>query len=208
MPLPVCILATLAGMQDVLAQDDTALSFDGFYVGAALGFAEGSGDADAPVLSGGTTNEPFDADTGQAYSVFGGYQMRLEDYVLGAEARYVNLSDVAESSASGSEDREVTGVTDFRGRIGYVTGDWMFYGALGWSWANFRVHPGVGFGGRDNSTTLDGLNYGLGAEYMISNRWSLGADLTFRDLSGDFGEASRTSDIDVNTFSMRLGYQF
>lgn len=38
--------------------------------------------------------------------------------------------------------------------------------------------------------------------------WTVGADVTFRELSGAFDEAKQPSDIDLSKLSVRLGSQF
>ncbi|WP_171052568.1 outer membrane protein [Ruegeria sediminis] len=205
-------IASIAGMasagdRNAFGGPPTA-SFDGVYLGASFGWGTADGTSEYPVLSGGTTTSSFDPGSGRVYSAFVGYNYQRGSIVYSAELRYMDLTGLNDSGMSAPEVREVTNTTDLRGRVGYVTGDWMFYGTLGWSWSSMRVHPGLQFGGRSNTADLDGVNYGLGAEYSINDRWSAGADLTLRDIDGQFSEASTPTDIDLNTLTFRVGYRF
>ncbi len=182
-----------------------ASAFQGAYAGLELGAAAADGMTDFPVLSGGTRNTSFDPDTGRSFGVALGYDMQRGDMIYGAEVRYSNLSHVVEKG--NPETREVMDFADLRGRVGYVNGDFMFYGALGWSWSRLRVHPSAQFD-RDSQTTLDGFNIGLGMEYNFNDRWSLGADYTYRDVSGEFDDAPNDSDFDLSTLTARVAYRF
>jgi opacity protein-like surface antigen len=71
----------------------------------------------------------------------------------------------------------------------------LFYAALGYSWSSFDP----GFGG---SVDLDGMNFGLGAEYNLSDSFFVGADYTGRSLEGGGYEA------DLNTVTLRAGFRF
>ncbi|WP_425044223.1 outer membrane protein [Primorskyibacter sp. S87] len=183
-------------------------AFEGAYAGLGLGAATASGTTDYPVLSGGTVYAPFDPGTGKVLSAFFGYNFQRGDVVYGAEARYINLVRLADRDPATPEDREVMDMADIRGRVGYVMGDLMVYGAVGWSWAQFRVHPGSGFGARPNQTSLTGLNLGLGLEYNLSERWRVSGDFTYRDLNGKFEEAVQDTDLKVSTLSVQLAYRF
>lgn len=192
-----------------LAQNTAADSaFHGAYAGLELGAATADGTTDYPVLSGGTVNASFDPDNGRSFGVVAGYNLQRGNLIYGAEVRYSNMSHVLQNDAPDPERREVLDFSDIRGKVGYVRGDLMVYGALGWSWSRFRVHPSATFDDRDSQTTLNGFNVGLGMEYNISDRWFLGADYTYRDLSGGFDEAPNDSDIDLSTITARVAYRF
>ncbi len=200
--LPLGLLCSTSA----LAQ--SASGFEGAYAGLELGAARADGNADYPVLSGGNVSGPYDPDNGRGYGILAGYNVQNGNMIYGAELRYTNLIDVSERGASDAEIREVLDVADIRGRVGYARGDVLFYGALGWSWSRFRVHPSRLFEGRDSQITMDGFNVGLGVEYNFSDNWVVGGDFTYRDVSGRFDEASSDTDIDISTISARLAYRF
>ncbi|MCG7521033.1 hypothetical protein MHN28_15325 [Ruegeria sp. Ofav3-42] len=45
-------------------------------------------------------------------------------------------------------------------------------------------------------------------EYNVSDKWLVGADNTYRDLSGRLDGASDDSDIDLSTITARVAYRF
>lgn len=192
--------------QDGLTGSDSA--FQGFYAGLEIGAATASGDTDYPVLSGGTVDESFDPDNGRSFGVLVGYNMQRGNILYGAEARYSNLSYVLERGEPAPENREVMDFADIRGRVGYVRGDFLLYGAVGWSWSRLRIHPSRAFESRESQTTLDGFNIGVGVEYNVTDRWFVAADYTYRDVSGGFDEASNDSDFDLSTITARVAYRF
>lgn len=198
----------LAAEQNGSEHQVTTGAFNGAYVGLGLGAASGSGMSEYPVLAGGTTYEPFDPNSGKAISGFIGYNFQRGNLVYGAELQYANLVGLLEERDSRSEVTEVMSVADLRGRIGYVVGDAMFYGALGWSAGKFRVHPGTGFGNRENQTFLQGASLSAGMEYNFHTRWFASGEITYRDLRGSFSEASRDTKLDLSTFTLRLAYRF
>ncbi len=75
----------------------------------------------------------------------------------------------------------------------------MFYGTLGWSWAFTSSFTTDG--------DLDGLNYGLGVEFNVTDRLMISLDYTFRDMQGDFNR-NVAYDGDVETLSGRVGLRF
>ncbi|MBO9452146.1 porin family protein [Tropicibacter sp. R16_0] len=190
---------------DTLRGDDL---FDGAYVGFSIGAATADGTTEYPLLAGGTRFAPFDPGTGQGYGTFAGYNFQRDNLIYGVELHYINMVRVADRNSAAQEAREVIELVDLRGRVGYVNGNLMVYGALGYSWAKFRVHPGSGFGPRDNQTNLTGLNVGLGLEYAVNDSWLVGAEYTYRDLNGRFSEATRDTNLDVSNVSLRVIYKF
>ncbi len=206
----VSLLLLVQSLPDIArAQNSSAeSSFDGVYLGLELGAAAADGTTDYPVLSGGTVNASFDPDNGRSYGAVVGYNLQRGQLVYGAEIRYSNLSQVVQNDTPDPERRDVQYFADLRGRVGYVRGDLMVYGALGWSWSRFHVHPSANFTGRDSQTSLNGFNVGVGVEYNVSKRWFIGADYTYRDMNGGFDEAPDDLDIDLSTITARVAYRF
>lgn len=170
--------------------------------------SKASANGDYPLIAGGSSSGDVDLGTGRAYGIAFGYNHRNGPYVYGAEVRFFNLGHLTEKDPSRRETPEITAVLDLRGRFGYVNNDWMFYGALGWSRANYRIHPGEAFTGVDNTADLDGFSIGIGAEYSFNDRWLAGIDYTYRDLDGGFDDTGLSSDADLSTLTLRLAYQF
>ncbi|MEM0950170.1 MAG: hypothetical protein AAGK37_22445 [Pseudomonadota bacterium] len=80
-----------------------------------------------------TILDGYDEGTGRQLSLYGGYQIRREAFVYGVEASWSNLVDVSDGNLRALESLEMEAVGDLRARLGYVAGELMFYGVLGWS---------------------------------------------------------------------------
>ena len=206
--LALCLAANGGLAQD--APSEGPPGFDGFYVTLGLGASFGDGETDFPVLSGGTRIASFDPGTGSALGLSGGYNWRNGNIVYGADFQYLNFNNLTATEDPVNETREVLGVVDLRGRVGYATGDLLLYGALGWSWSRLHIHPGLAYGdqGRDNSADLNGVSIGVGAEYNFTERFFGAAEYTYRNLSGEFEETTTSNEIDVSTAVVRVGFRF
>jgi outer membrane immunogenic protein len=85
-----------------------------------------------------------------------------------------------------------------RGRLGFVFGQWLFYGTGGAAFANASFSDSVFFPGSGTtnaaagSATLTGWTAGGGAEWMFAPRWSLKGEYLYADL-GSFSYTSANS---------------
>lgn len=162
--------------------------FTGFY--GALEFGTIDGDVtNAPLTS------PFD--DGTAFGLAAGYNWQTGSFVFGGEVRILRADDFT-WPLGGDTDAYRT-LYDLRGRAGYAIGDFMVYGALGYSAGTLAPSA-------PNPVDTDGMNFGIGMEYNISERFFLGADLTRRDLEGS--NAVSTFETEIDTLSLRGGLRF
>ena len=166
--------------------------FAGFYGGLEYGRESSSGDSTA-VTAVGPVVLPLGFDDNDAFGAFAGYNRQSGNLVYGGELRYLSFSDLT------ALNFEIDDVWDVRGRLGVTAGSFLFYGALGWSWANTSSPTADG--------DLDGLNYGLGVEYNVTERVMVALDYTIRDMEGDFNP-NLAYDGDVETLSVRIGMRF
>lgn len=173
-------------------------AWEGFYIGASSAYENG----DQSYLSGGAfSNGPWEIH-GSTFGAFAGYNFQAGPMIYGAEAAYL-IGDVG--SAIPSEfGANYARFLDIKARAGYALGDAMLYGVVGQSlgvWED-RVGP-------PETTITSGLNYGLGVDYQITERFFLGAEYLVRDLSADF---DAPSDVGVVTQSqsaqIRVGLRF
>ena len=168
-------------------------SFAGAFGGLEYGGARSSGDLTIATIGGPTFVPGISFDDDDTFGVFAGYNFQSNRFVYGAEARYLTFSDF------NSLPFEIDGILDIRGRAGLATGSFLFYGTLGWSWAFTSSFTTDG--------DLDGLNYGLGVEFNVTDRLMISLDYTFRDMQGDFNR-NVAYDGDVETLSGRVGLRF
>lgn len=166
----------------------------GFYGGLELGSVSADIVQQIPLGGGGFVTAPRDLGSGTSYGVFAGYNVRSSNIVYGGELRVLRFDNLVNGL-------QIDGSTDLRGRIGYVLGDVMVYAAAGWSWSKIKNPAGGGSG------DLDGVNYGVGVEYILNDSMFLGADYTARDLDGALSGITPT-DADVDTLTVRLGFRF
>lgn len=171
------------------------VTWDGFYVG--LGAATTTGDLDfvpAPAQR---------LDDGSLHSLFAGYRMQNGNFVYGGE---LALHMVDEILVTGFSFSGLDGTfVDARATFGYALGSVLVYGAVGYSMGTYDNDVALA----GDEWDLSGFNYGIGAEYQISERFVMGLDYTARMLEGtDPITAAQTVEVDLNTISLRASFRF
>lgn len=170
--------------------------WSGSYVGLSYGSVTGDLDFDP---------SPDQAlDDGTVFGLYGGYQVQMNALVYGGEIAFANPDGTAVTGFDGvSEITEP--VFDFKGRVGYPTGQILIYGVLGLSTGTYTNV----IGDPNEEWDLTGFNYGLGAEYMVNPNYIVGVEYLARDMEGDnpFG-GGQTAQVDFDTLSLRLAYKF
>jgi len=148
------------------------------WTGFYAGLQYGQGDLSAP----GFASQDFDA-----FGVHAGYLRDFGRYVAGAELDYNNVEPDLAGAADGDLWR-------LRGRLGYDLGRFLPYVTLGL--ARFEVA----------NTSESGMTYGIGADYLVTDRISLGLEYsrsTFDDVTGATGV-----DADLDLVQIRGSYRF
>lgn len=173
-----------------------AMDWSGAYVGLSYGQASGEYEADVD-----GTITLYDLDDSDAYGVFGGYNFQRGNLVYGGEISYMTVDDMVLLTAG--NDDTIDSILDVRGRIGYVVGNAMIYGAIGFSSVENTINVTT-----DN--TLSGTNLGIGVDYMFSENFVVGLDYTQRFVEGENNSTTNPFDIetDVDTLSLRVSYLF
>lgn len=174
--------------------DPQVADWSGFYGGLSYGMT--SGDVDF------TPGGAFDFEDGHAVGAFVGYNWQNGNLVYGGELAYSEVSEMFIPGGFGDDD-EITYLMDARARIGYASGNALFYAAAGFSSSEY-IEPGV------SQTDLHGYNYGVGVDFLLTENVFFGVDYTHRTMDGTM-DGPRTPpgvDVDVNTFSLRLGFNF
>ncbi|WP_304619498.1 outer membrane protein [Paracoccus sediminilitoris] len=154
-----------------------ASDWSGFYAGLQYG----QGEATAS-LDGEETDTDFDA-----YGVHGGYNHDFGKYVLGGELDY-NKVDL--DNDGGDAD-----LTRLRARAGYDLGRFLPYVTLG------AAHIS---GDGDLSET--DVTYGIGADYKVTEMFTVGAEYTKQDFS-DVDNVDGL-DLDTDMVQVRASYHF
>lgn len=149
----------------------------GFYTGLQFGY--GDVDSDTGALDGDDT----------LYGFHAGYDYDFGDYVVGAELDY-DQADI--DLGGGSADLDSVARLKFKG--GYDLGNTLIYATAGAA----RADTSVG--------TETGPFIGLGVNYKVTDRYTVGAELLehrFTDVGGTPG-----NDLDATTFTIRGGVRF
>jgi outer membrane immunogenic protein len=232
-----------------------AFNWTGFYVGGHIGGAwtdnvsyTGVDPTNTLELSGGSFVPA--STSGHGSGVMGGLQLGYNwqvapNFLLGVEGDFsgagINFSTrqsplISESVAGDSffsTTEKVRSVASIRGRAGFTSGDWLFFGTAGWGWANTRFSadaacPATGTNncGRlihaplDASFSRSGAAYGAGIDYHLpSTQWVLGLEYlrydfggistTAATINGDPGSISYTaSSLHLNEVRVSASYKF
>jgi outer membrane immunogenic protein len=183
-------------------------SWQGFYVGAHAGLANGSADTTSAVLS---TQTDL---SGALYGVQVGYNWQRDTMVFGLEGTW-SAADIDGSNLCSIPitcRREVDWVATLVGRAGWAMNHTLLYGFGGVAWGNVNAigsFPGLTISGDE---THVGWTAGFGLEHALNQRVSfrieyahidLGSDTHSLTNSGGFGPVQAKVDTTLDT--VRLG---
>lgn len=157
------------------------MDWSGFYLGGELGYADVE-------VEGPTTGEG----DGAIYGIFGGYRYDFGDFVVGAELD-LNMADIDLGAAGSLESVHRLGI-----EAGYDAGPALIYATAGFAQAT--VDDG------SDSITDDGYFYGVGVDYALTDRVTIGAEV----LHHDFQDFDDTTDLGVGamTFGVNAALRF
>jgi hypothetical protein len=161
----------------------------GLYAGAQLDFT--TLDLTAP----GTDVTTADGD-GLMLGFAGGYRQDMGQVVLGATASLSFGNFDTPLVGGGGGDASFGSLATVGVEVGYDLGEFLVYGELGHTWAT-RSDAG------DTRRFEGGLQYGIGADYMLNEQIMIGGGVSRIDLD-DFGG----SDASVTTFGARAAFRF
>jgi outer membrane immunogenic protein len=161
-----------------------------------------------------------------------GYNFILNNFLLGTELSYQDLNLNKKTWSASNQDDTFTSklksTVTLSGRAGKVFDSLAVYGKAGILLSDYSLKiqdynvNGDGTpsynnqGGGKDSKWLPGLSIGLGGEYMINPKISLGAEYAYshlfsRDLnSGGYNQTyiMKTDNFDTHTAQLKLNYHF
>ncbi len=164
-------------------------SWGGFYAGLSAGKASGD------QTYAGEVPTSYDLD-GNVFGAFIGYKYDMQPFVLGMELAAIK-GPIEQTEVDGSAtypDYNFGHVVDLKASAGYSFGKLLVSGIVGYSTAKWDD--------AGTTTTADGMSYGIGADYLITDNLFVGAEYLKRNLDTDF------LDSDVDTLQARIGYKF
>ncbi len=148
--------------------------------------------------SGDMTYDPgnnYDLDGNNA-GVILGYNFARGPWVFGGEFAYFK----GRVQEVGNPNFGYESWSDLKARGGYAFNNVLVYGTLG---TTFSTWDESGFSGDGT-----GLLYGVGAEYLVTSHFFVGAEYLVRDMKSDWNSSGEELEADVNTIALRVGMKF
>ena len=157
-------------------------TWTGFYVGLNAGY----GWADVSIDNGPGSDLNGFVGGGQI-----GYNWQSGNWVLGVEGDFQgsaqSTSDSAFSPILGTTltvDQDIPWLATLRGRLGYASGDWLYYVTGGAAWVNYKLTVSIPGTSVETDTTKGAWTVGGGVEWMFVPKWSAKLEYLYID-SGD-----------------------
>ncbi len=190
-------VALISGAQVAGAADAEPIAdvqdWSGFYIGGSVGYHWG----DAPVAQ----DNDYKLDGDIVFGGFAGVNQQYGDFVVGAE---LGLQSGEGFQGDADNDYNIHYTADAKLKLGMVLGaedQWLVYG-FGGIW-------GSGFENGDDphDYAAFGLNYGVGAEMMVTEQFSVGAELMGRSVMDTYEPDDRLPDASYQA-SLRAAFHF
>jgi len=162
------------------AQPSSNGSWDGIFMGAAIGY--GIGDLS---VRGDSGNFSFDNE-GVFGSVYLGRDWQMGNFVVGIEGEWgggdINGSD---QNAGTNLSSDVNWMAAVRARAGVLMGPaLLLYATGGYAWTDLDLRA-TGATPFKTSEQLSGYQVGGGAEYRFASQWALRLDYTYTDIEDE-----------------------
>ncbi|MFZ7089871.1 outer membrane protein [Primorskyibacter sp. 2E233] len=126
-------------------------------------------------------------DDGTVYGLYGGYDYDFGQLVVGGELEYQATDDFTLGGVA------IDDVWRLKARAGYDAGPALIYATAGYAKANTSIGD------------AEGGVYGLGMEYKVTDRFSVGGEY----LRHDFNDVGNTNvDVQADTISLRGTMRF
>jgi outer membrane immunogenic protein len=196
-------VATLA-----LSSSQALAADSGAYIGLSAGYSNTEVDVSGTGALAGTLSEDI---KGGELGVVAGYRHYVTDsFFVGGEGEATWSDADWEVSAGGvtveAEKKYSLGLAI---KPGYqFTDKFAVFGTLGWKWSEYELSAA----GVSDGDTFDGLSYGGGVEYAVSDKISVGAEYTRVNLGKqtyDYGGGDTfTFDGDENVVKATVTYHF
>jgi opacity protein-like surface antigen len=193
-----------------------AYNWTGFYGGANFGAATVSEDVTTPL--GTASPDPSGAigggQIGYNFQLAPAWLVGIEGDIDGTTVK--GTANVVGAGTALSLESDHNWYATLAGRLGYVSGAWLFYAKGGVAWLNadeqLSVDSGTS-GAQSITTTRTGWTAGVGVEYLFSPKWSAKLEYDYlgfgnHDLNFTSLGIATTAKTDVNAIKFGLNYHF
>lgn len=138
--------------------------------------------------------------TGDGIGIFAGYLLANGAWAYGGEISY-SSTDYIQKQIGGAElefpEYNYNHTLDLKARLGYAVERAMLYGVVGYGFSEWQE------GNLAELYNVEGAIFGLGVDYLVSDRVFLGGEILRREM-----DANPIFNADVTTFSLRVGMKF
>ncbi|MFC3057703.1 outer membrane protein [Paenirhodobacter populi] len=179
--------------------------WDGAYIGANINWGKSKVEAKDELADalGKKISEP----DGTNGALRAGYDWQSGNgvYGLGAEYNFGKYKDslTGNYAALSDGDVKIDKAGTLFARAGYAFNDnWLAYGLLGYTWADAKYDDGA-----SQKKGVDGVTYGLGAEYKFNQNWSSYLEYAYTDL-GSFDTSIGKAEADLQQIKLGVNYRF
>lgn len=189
----VSVAALVAGSNSVAAQD-----WSGFYVGISANSNSGTSPAQPYVY-----DEGYQLGSDTTGGAFAGYRWNASDsVVMGFEiAMQGTISVDAPAVHAPVDDYSFENLVDAKLSVGTSVGKALIYGFAGMS-------SGILDSSGDDAYSASGMNYGVGVDYMVSDKFTVGVEFISRNMTGYTSGGNPENLKNADTVSLRASFKF
>ena len=189
----VSVAALVAGSNSVAAQD-----WSGFYVGISANSNSGTSPAQPYVY-----DEGYQLGSDTTGGAFAGYRWNASDsVVMGFEiAMQGTITVDAPASQAPIDDYSFENLVDAKLSVGTSVGKALIYGFAGMS-------SGILDSSGDDAYSASGMNYGVGVDYMVSDKFTVGVEFISRNMTGYTSGGNPENLKNADTVSLRASFKF
>ena len=189
----VSVAALVAGSNSVAAQD-----WSGFYVGVSANSNSGTSPAQPYVY-----DEGYQLGSDTTGGAFAGYRWNASDsVVMGFEiAMQGTITVDAPASQAPIDDYSFENLVDAKLSVGTSVGKALIYGFAGMS-------SGILDSSGDDAYSASGMNYGVGVDYMVSDKFTVGVEFISRNMTGYTSGGNPDNLKNADTVSLRASFKF
>jgi outer membrane immunogenic protein len=202
----------LSMKDEIISPTPAARVWSGPYIGGSIGFGVGRSE-------GGLIDDDDDGfaieynANGAIYGGHAGYNFQRGHMVFGIEAAGNYDRMIGSEDSFLRFESELDWSATLVARLGYASGNTLFYAFGGGAWADLTFEVASGFlgggVGLEATDTVAGWTAGLGIEHALNDRLSVRVEYSHVDLgNGSFFDSTAEMDMKFDAFKIGVSYRF